>query len=103
MDRRGRRCLDRAVGLALGQLLGEGLGHPAEQLGVATEVHKRWLLAATALMVGAAVSVAGLVTHFHVPDGASIIQLQRFERRLGGTDDGHENGQTDAGNDQQAG
>jgi iron complex transport system permease protein len=33
----------------------------AEHLGVATEVHKRWLLAATALMVGAAVSVAGLV------------------------------------------
>lgn len=33
----------------------------AEHLGVATERHKRWLLAATALMVGAAVSVAGLV------------------------------------------
>lgn len=33
----------------------------AEHLGVATELHKRWLLAATALMVGAAVSVAGLV------------------------------------------
>jgi iron complex transport system permease protein len=33
----------------------------AEHLGVATERDKRWLLAATALMVGAAVSVAGLV------------------------------------------
>ena len=34
---------------------------PAEQLGVPTETHKRILLLATSLMVGAAVSVAGLV------------------------------------------
>ncbi|MCH7867911.1 MAG: iron ABC transporter permease [Myxococcales bacterium] len=34
---------------------------PAEQLGVPTELHKRILLLATSLMVGAAVSVAGLV------------------------------------------
>lgn len=34
---------------------------PAEQLGVATEPQKRILLLATSLMVGAAVSVAGLV------------------------------------------
>jgi iron complex transport system permease protein len=33
----------------------------AEQLGVPIESHKRWLLASTSLMVGAAVSVAGLV------------------------------------------
>ena len=51
------------VALALGRTLNLlALGdETAEQLGVPTELHKRWLLGATALMVGAAVSVAGLV------------------------------------------
>jgi len=56
-----------AIGLGVALFLARSLNllalgdETAEQLGVATERHKRWLLAATALMVGAAVSVAGLV------------------------------------------
>ena len=48
---------------------------PAEQLGVATETHKRILLIATSLMVGAAVSVAGLVgfVGLIVPPGLRLL------------------------------
>ncbi|MEZ4219139.1 MAG: iron ABC transporter permease [Myxococcota bacterium] len=55
------------VGLGVAMSLARSLNllalgdETAEQLGVASEAHKRWLLFATALMVGAAVSVAGLV------------------------------------------
>jgi len=55
------------VGVACACVLARSLNllvlgdEPAEQLGVPTEVHKRVLLMATSLMVGAAVSVAGLV------------------------------------------
>lgn len=56
-----------AIGLACSGVLARSLNllilgdEPAEQLGVPTETHKRILLLATSLMVGAAVSVAGLV------------------------------------------
>lgn len=56
-----------ALGLASSGMLARTLNllilgdEPAEQLGVPTETHKRILLVATSLMVGAAVSVAGLV------------------------------------------
>jgi len=56
-----------ALGLGVALVLARSLNllalgdETAESLGVASERHKRWLLAATALMVGAAVSVAGLV------------------------------------------
>lgn len=55
------------VGAGCGWLLARSLNllvlgdEPAQQLGVPTEWHKRILLVATSLMVGAAVSVAGLV------------------------------------------
>jgi iron complex transport system permease protein len=55
------------LGLACAMLLSRSLNllalgdEPAEQLGVAIEWHKRLLLLATSLTVGAAVSVAGLV------------------------------------------
>ena len=55
------------VGLTVAVVLARSLNllalgdETAESLGVASETHKRWLLAATALMVGAAVSVSGLV------------------------------------------
>ncbi|MCP3917969.1 MAG: iron ABC transporter permease [bacterium] len=56
-----------ALGLVVSGVLARSLNllilgdEPAEQLGVPTETHKRILLLATSLMVGAAVSVAGLV------------------------------------------
>jgi len=56
-----------ALGVGCGCLLARSLNllvlgdEPARQLGVPTEWHKRILLVATSLMVGAAVSVAGLV------------------------------------------
>jgi iron complex transport system permease protein len=56
-----------ALGLASSGVLARSLNllilgdEPAEQLGVPIETHKRILLLATSLMVGAAVSVAGLV------------------------------------------
>jgi len=56
-----------ALGLATSGVLARSLNllilgdEPAEQLGIPTELHKRILLLATSLMVGAAVSVAGLV------------------------------------------
>ena len=55
------------IGLACSGVLARSLNllvlgdEPAEQLGVPIETHKRILLLATSLMVGAAVSVAGLV------------------------------------------
>jgi len=55
------------LGVACAMLLARSLNllalgdEPAEQLGVAIEWHKRLLLLATSLTVGAAVSVAGLV------------------------------------------
>lgn len=56
-----------ALGLVCGMVLSRSLNllalgdENAQQLGVDSERHKRWLLLATSLMVGAAVSVAGLV------------------------------------------
>jgi len=56
-----------AIGLGVALVFSRSLNvlalgdETAEQLGIASELHKRWLLVATALMVGAAVSVAGLV------------------------------------------
>jgi iron complex transport system permease protein len=56
-----------ALGLACALPLARGLDllalgeEPAEQLGVDVARMKRWLLTATALMVGAAVAVAGLI------------------------------------------
>ncbi len=56
-----------AVGLGTALVLARPLNvlalgdETAEQLGVSIEVHKRVLLVATALMVGAAVSVSGLI------------------------------------------
>ena len=56
-----------AVGLACSMPLARGLNvlalgdETAEQLGIATERDKRLLIAATSLMVGAAVSAAGLI------------------------------------------
>ena len=60
-----------ALFLALGLLCALGLARslnllalgdePAQQLGVSIEVHKRILLVATSLMVGAAVAVSGLI------------------------------------------
>lgn len=56
-----------AIGLVTSGVLARSLNllilgdESAEQLGVPTETHKRILLLATSLMVGAAVSVAGLV------------------------------------------
>jgi iron complex transport system permease protein len=56
-----------AVGLGCGCVLARSMNllilgdEAAQQLGVPTETHKRILLVATSLMVGAAVSVAGLV------------------------------------------
>ncbi|MGH0036104.1 MAG: FecCD family ABC transporter permease [Myxococcota bacterium] len=55
------------LGLAIAWLLARSLNlltlgdESAAQLGVPVEAHRRWLLAATSLMVAAAVSVAGLV------------------------------------------
>ncbi|MDP6977271.1 MAG: iron ABC transporter permease [Myxococcota bacterium] len=66
-DVAGWVALFLALGLVASLLLGRSLNllilgdEPAAQLGVATEAHKRVLLLATSLMVGAAVSVAGLV------------------------------------------
>ena len=66
-DSVGIVALFLVLGLAVSMTLARSLNllalgdETAEQLGVATEAHKRWLLVATALMVGAAVSVAGLV------------------------------------------
>lgn len=66
-DSAGTVALFLVSGLAVSMTFARSLNllalgdETAEQLGVATEVHKRWLLVATALMVGAAVSVAGLV------------------------------------------
>ena len=56
-----------ALGLGSGLLLARSLNllalgdESAEQLGLAIEAHKRMLLLATSLMVGAAVSVSGLI------------------------------------------
>jgi iron complex transport system permease protein len=56
-----------AVGLGCGGVLARSMNlmilgdEAAQQLGVPTELHKRILLLATSLMVGAAVSVSGLV------------------------------------------
>jgi len=56
-----------SLGLGCALLLARGLNamalgdEAAEQLGVAIETHKRVLLIATSLMVGAAVSVSGLI------------------------------------------
>ena len=63
----GPVALFLALGFGVAALLARSLNllalgdEAAESLGVATEAQKRWLLGATALMVGAAVSVAGLV------------------------------------------
>lgn len=56
-----------ALGLAVACLLARSLNllalgdESAAQLGVPVEAHRRWLLLATSLMVGAAVSVSGLI------------------------------------------
>ena len=67
IDVAGVVALFLALGLGSALLLARSLNllalgdEPAEQLGVPIDLHRRLLLLATSLMVGAAVSVSGLI------------------------------------------